>query len=199
MIGPGIQGRWRKIAEAAAAPLARMGVTPNLATLFGLVLSFPTAFLIATGAHVAGGAMVLVTGAFDSMDGALARVTGRQTVFGAFMDSTLDRFVEVVMFGGLAWYFAAGERRVEAILVLVALAGSLIVSYTRARAEGLGLDCKVGLLQRPERLIILGVGVALSQWLLVPVLWLLALVTNLTALQRIVHVYRQTRGASLDR
>lgn len=166
-------------------------------SLLGLLLSIPTAILLATGNHLAGGVMVLVTGAADMLDGALARVRKSQSAFGAFFDSTADRYVEVVIFGGLVWHFAAAGLTVEAIVTFAALAGSLLVSYARARAEGLGIECKVGILQRPERLIILGVAAALSTWLLTPALWVLAVVTHVTAVQRIIHVHRTSKGQPL--
>ena len=196
MIGARVQHVSRRTAERVVSPLAAIGVTPLMLTLSGFVLSIPAAVFLANGQHLVGGVLVLVSGAVDMLDGALARVKQQVTVFGAFIDSTLDRYVELAMYAGLVWHYSVTGRNVEAIVVLAAAAGSLLVSYSKARAEGLGLECKVGLLQRPERLIILGVAAALSSWLLVPAIWVLAIVTHLTALQRIVHVYLITRGKS---
>ena len=196
MIGTRVQSISRRAAERAVSPLAAVGVTPLMLTLSGFVLSIPAAVFLANGQHLVGGLLVLVSGGVDMLDGALARVRSEVTVFGAFIDSTLDRYVEVAIYAGLIWHFSVSGRNVESIVTLAAAAGSLLVSYSKARAEGLGLECTVGLLQRPERLIILGVSAALSSWLLVPAIWVLAIVTHLTALQRIAHVYSITKGKS---
>lgn len=198
MIGMRVQSISRRAAERAVWPLAAVGVTPLMMTVAGFLLSIPAAVFLANGQHLIGGVLVLVSGAVDMFDGALARVKHEVTVFGAFIDSTLDRYVELALYGGLVWHFSVAGRNVETIVTLAAAAGSVLVSYTKARAEGLGLECKVGLLQRPERLIILGVSAALSTWLLVPAIWVLAISTHLTALQRIWHVYSITRNQPLS-
>lgn len=136
---------------------------------------------------------MLVASAVDTLDGAVARVRDEVTEFGAFLDSTLDRYVEVAYFGALIWLFLQRDDPAGVILSFVILSGSIMVSYTRARAEGLGLHGKVGILQRPERLIILGIALIFSGWLLLPVLWAMAVVTNFTVLQRVLHVRSQTR------
>lgn len=194
-----LQQSWRHRAERIVAPFARFGITPNGLTILGFVLNVIAAVIVAFGAFVPGGIAVLIAGAFDLFDGALARVTNRKTVFGAFFDSTMDRFSEaVVFFGlqvafllrpGLGFYAEAG-----AVLTFLALIGSLMISYTRARAEGLGLNCEVGLLQRPERVIVLGVGLLLPLPLLLAVLAALAILTHITVAQRIAHVRHLTGG-----
>ncbi len=193
MIGPRVQSFSRHAAERAVTPLAAVGITPLMLTFAGFFLSIPAAVFLATGQHLVGGILVLLSGGVDMLDGALARLKREETIFGAFIDSTLDRYVEAAVYGGLVWYFSTTGRNVEAIVAVSAMAGSLLVSYAKARAEGLGLECKVGLLQRPERLLLLGVAAALSGWILVIALWVLAIVTHITALQRIAHVYSITR------
>jgi CDP-diacylglycerol---glycerol-3-phosphate 3-phosphatidyltransferase len=179
------------------APLARTGITPNGLTVVGLLLNVAAGLLLALGAFIPGALMVLFAGAFDMFDGALARVTNRKTTFGAFFDSTIDRYSEAVIFLGLQlaflregdgdWYSLAGV-----VLCFVVAIGSLMISYTRARAEGLDLDAEVGWLQRPERIIVLGIGLLLPGTWLLAVLAALALFTQITVVQRIVHVRRLT-------
>jgi len=140
-----------------------------------------------------GGALVLVAGLFDMLDGALARLSHRTTRFGAFLDSTLEvRYAEAVLMLGLLVPYLARPGSAEPLLIYAVLVGSLMVSYARARAEGLGLRCEVGWAPRPERIFLLALGLIVDQVL--PVLIILAVITNFTAVQRIVHVWRQTRG-----
>jgi CDP-diacylglycerol--glycerol-3-phosphate 3-phosphatidyltransferase len=198
-----LQQQTRRTAERLVAPLARTGITPNGLTVMGLALNVVAGAVLASGAFVAGGLLVLIAGAFDMFDGALARVKNQKTVFGAFFDSTLDRYSEAAVFCGLQLAFLRelwGADRPEpawpaatgAILCYLVLVGSLLISYTRARAEGLGVDCEVGWLQRPERIIVLGVGLLLPRPILLAVLVALAVVTQITVLQRIAHVRRLT-------
>jgi phosphatidylinositol phosphate synthase len=200
MFGPSIQQRARRIAESIVRPLAALGLTPNMATLLGLVLNAATAVVIALGHLVAGGALLLFAGAFDMLDGALARVRNQKTVFGAFFDSTLDRFSEGIVLLGIIVYAltapAVGNRVWIVCLAYVAGLGSLMVSYTRARAEGLGLQAKNGLMARPERVVLLTAGLILGGFLhpagtgLLWTLALLAVSSVFTSVQRIVAVYR---------
>lgn len=184
-----------------ALGLARAGLTPNTLTVLGLVLNVAAGLVLATGQPLWGAAAVLVASFFDMLDGLVARVAGRATPFGAFLDSTLDRYAEAALFGGiLVWHVRDGQV-VEALLSYAAVIGSLLVSYARARAEGLGLHGEVGWLPRPERVALLAAGLLLGA--LWPLLWtaalaLLALLTNLTAVQRIVYVRRQLEKASVS-
>ncbi len=184
----------RRIAEYPARLLARAGFSPNTLTLTGLVLNLVVAIVLAAGHPVAGGVLVLLANAFDMLDGALARVSGKASRFGAFLDSTLDRYAEALLYlGVMAWLYT----RADAPLLLASylgIIGSLMVSYARARAEGLGVGGEVGLLPRPERIILLALGLLFHPWLLAPVLWLLALLTNVTAVQRILHVKKELEG-----
>jgi len=195
MFGPDIQKRARHFAEQVVRPLAALGLTPNMATLLGFLFSCLTAGVLATGHLRIGGAMVLLSGAFDLIDGALARVRNQKTVFGAFFDSTLDRYSEAVVLLGLIIFAlrtpALAQRDWIVALAYIAGIGSLMVSYTRARAEGLGLTAKSGLLARPERVVLLAAGLLLGaqDWLLWTLL-ALALASVLTSVQRIVAVRR---------
>ncbi|HEX7736022.1 MAG TPA: CDP-alcohol phosphatidyltransferase family protein [Ktedonobacteraceae bacterium] len=174
-----------------------------MVTFVGLLLSIVTALVIASGSVIAGGALVLFAGIFDMFDGAMARVRNAATTFGAFLDSTLDRYSESIILGGLLFYALqrptlheaswpwANEQQWMIILIFVAAIGSLMVSYAKARAEGLGLECKTGLLARPERVVILALGLLLSNFgLTIWALVLLAVLSHVTAIERIVHVWR---------
>jgi CDP-diacylglycerol--glycerol-3-phosphate 3-phosphatidyltransferase len=187
-----LKNRARGAVSPIGSALARAGVTPNALTVVGCLLNVAVAAVIATGDLFLGGILVLLVAAFDTLDGAVARAANLATSFGAFLDSTLDRYSEALVFGGIVAYGALAGGAEVILLAYAAAVGSLLVSYARARAEGLGLRCDVGWLQRPERIILLGVG--LMAGLLVPVLWILAILTNFTALQRIVHVRRLTDG-----
>lgn len=173
--------------------LGRSGITPNMLTILGLILTLGVTVTLATGYLVWGGILVLLTSAFDMFDGALARATQRNSTFGAFFDSTIDRYSEALIFLGLLLYYqGVPGAYYELSFVYLAIIGSLMVSYTRARAEALGLECKVGILARPERIILLSLGL-LTGWLNFT-LAILALFTNFTAAQRIYHVWLQTSG-----
>ena len=171
--------------------IARVGLTPNMLTVIGLLLNVLVAAVLARGSLALGGVLLLLAASFDALDGTLARLTGRQTRFGAFFDSTLDRYSEGVLYGGLLFHFLEQEARAEALLVYAAIIGSLMVSYARARAEGLGIECKVGLATRADRLLVLAAGLIVG-WVNL-VLWLVAIFANLTAVQRILHVWRAVR------
>jgi CDP-diacylglycerol--glycerol-3-phosphate 3-phosphatidyltransferase len=150
--------------------------------------------LLALGRIPAGGLVVLLSGALDGLDGTVARLQGKSSKFGAFLDSTCDRWSELFLFGGLSLYFALSANVAGVILTYAAAAGSVMVSYVKARAEGLGMECKVGLLTRMERYFVLCPALLLN----LP-LWgvgLVALLGNFTALQRMWHVRNQTRRGS---
>lgn len=179
-----------KILAPVVSLLARLGFSPNAVTLIGLGLNICAGGLLAAGWLKWGGALILVAGLFDSLDGALARQTGAKTLFGAFLDSTLDRYSEACALLGLAWFYLEQGERISVMLIAAALVGSIMVSYTRARAEGLGLSCKGGLLTRFERVLLISFG--LLSGLMHPMLWLLAILANGTALQRIMLVWQVT-------
>lgn len=186
----------QRLLRPLALGLGRLGLKPDGLTLLGLALNVAAGIVLASGRPLWGAAAVLAASAFDMLDGVLARESGRTTRFGAFLDSTTDRYAEAALFAGiLAWHVQGGQI-VEALLAYAAIIGSLLVSYTRARAEGLGLVGETGWLPRPERIVLLACGLALGAFW--PALWTatlgaLALLAHITAVQRIVHVRRQLR------
>jgi CDP-diacylglycerol--glycerol-3-phosphate 3-phosphatidyltransferase len=206
MITPEIQALVRRLVERLMRPLLSTGLTPNQITLIGFLLSILTATVLALGYFIAGGFLVLFSGAFDMLDGGLARVRGGGTTFGAFFDSTLDRLSEGIIYAGLLIWFQQQSQMSAVVIVYAVILGSLLISYARARAEGLGLECKVGLLARPERVLLLGgallldgVGVAATRAtpdrLLIVVLGCLAVLTFFTLAQRIWHIWLLTEPA----
>lgn len=221
----GWKERLRRAAHAALEPLvatlARLGVRPDLVTLLGLLVSLAAALAFFEGYFRLGAALLALSGLCDLVDGELARRVGRRSRFGAFLDSTLDRLSDSLVLAGIAGYHVAHlvglvldpsvavsevvrglEPRTWAAVTLTAILaviGSFMVSYTRARAEGLGIECQVGWFERPERMVVLivagafGVGPVMSLALI-----LLALFSFATAAQRVAHVWRHTRGAGRD-
>ena len=195
MINERLQEWGRVQARRVAQWLRWTGLTPNMLTVIGLLLNCGVAVVLARGHLFWGGVFVLAAGLFDLLDGAMARVTDRVSPFGAFFDSTLDRYSEVVVYLGLLYYvLGTGDARLGAILIYLTICGSILVSYARARAEGLGYKLQVGLLARPERIIILSLGLLVGRPLWA--LWLLAIFTNLTAAQRIYHLWATTHRES---
>ena len=188
--------RLRALTQGIRAPIARLlggwGVTPNLLTVCGYLLNLPVVYMLATGRLRLGGVLVALAAAFDALDGAVAREMGQSTTFGALFDSVMDRYAEATVFLGLFLYYLHSGATLELVLVYVTIVGSLMVSYARARAEGLGLACKVGLLTRFERMVLVVLGLLVRQ--MPVVLALMAVFTNLTALQRVHRIWQLTRG-----
>ena len=170
--------------------LARISITPSIITWFGFLLAVGAAALIATGHLFAAGFVVLFAGFFDMLDGALARYTNQTTCFGAVLDSTLDRLSEAVLLIGILLY-VGNQSSVAVLLVFLALFGSLLVSYIRARAEALDLECQVGLFTRAERVIVLALGLLLNQ--IVIALAIIVVFSFFTFGQRLIYVWQQTR------
>ena len=218
---PGFKERMRLLAHAVLAPIAggliALGLRPDHITVGGLLLSIAAGLLFFEGEFRWGSVVTAAAGVCDILDGAMARRLGRGSVFGAFFDSTLDRLAEAAVLVGIAGFYlvhlvdlvidpagavaeiARGlEPRTWAVVSLtamLALVGSFMVSYTRARAEGLGLECKVGWFERPERMVVLIVAAAFGVGPVMPgALIVLALLSFVTALQRVTHVWRITRG-----
>ncbi len=191
----------QRINSAPARLLARTGIAPNHLTIFGLLLSLAVAWILSDGRFLLGGILVLASGAFDLLDGALARASGRVTKFGAILDSTFDRFSEAALFLGLTAFYAASGSYAEVLLIAASIVGSMTTSYVRARAEALGIKCEVGVFTRPERVVLLAVGLILDHTgvvSLLVLLWIMAVLSNLIAWQRLFHVWRQTRGQAAD-
>ena len=192
----------RRRAEALVSALGRLPITPNQVTVVGLALTFIAAGLAAFGQLRWAGVVLIFAGTCDILDGALARSTHAGYPYGAFLDSTLDRYSEGAVYIGLAAYFVSMSGPLQRWLVLAtlaALAGSFLVSYVRARAQSLGFTCETGLFARPERVVVTVVGLIFGGWWLYGVVFLLAVITNLTALQRIREVWLQGRAQRLAR
>jgi CDP-diacylglycerol--glycerol-3-phosphate 3-phosphatidyltransferase len=183
------KGRVEKALRPVIDPLARWGIHPNLLTLVGFLVSILAAAALWRGLLAWGGVLMLASGLFDMLDGALARATGRITRFGAFLDSSVDRYSEIAIYTALIVHFRASSF---SFLLLLALAGSFMISYTRARSEGIGQDCRVGMLERTERMILLALGCVLGDATLRVVAVILAVFTHVTAVQRVLHVWRET-------
>ena len=192
----------RRHAEALMSALGRSPVTPNQITVVGLALTFMAAGLAAFGHLRWAGVVLIFAGTCDILDGALARTTKASYPYGAFLDSTLDRYSEGAVYLALTAYFVTIDPPLQEWLVLstlTALAGSFLVSYVRARAQSLGFACKSGLFQRPERVVATVIGLLAGPPLLYGIVFLLAVVTNITALQRIREVWLQGRAQRLQR
>lgn len=180
---------FKNVIDPIAAFLNRLGLKPNTVTLSGLIGHTAAAYLIAQGEVTWGGLLILVMAPVDALDGAMARLRGEPSKFGAFIDSVTDRYSELVLFGGLLVYFLNQNNWLGCGLVYLAAAGSVMVSYTRARAETLGFDGKIGLLSRVERYIILIPSLIFN----LPIygLGIIAVLANFTAVQRIWSVRKQ--------
>lgn len=189
--------------------MAWLHITPNMVTFLGFVLNVLVAWLFVEAANHDcgleqltligwGGTLILFAGLFDMLDGRLARTSGQSSQFGALWDSTLDRYSELVTLGALAYFFLATGVKDAGLWTFAALVGSIMVSYVRARAEGIGLECKVGLMQRPERVVLTAVGaivaaLTLNMMWLVGAMAIIAVLANATAFYRIWHCYRQLK------
>lgn len=197
MFGP-LEARVRRISMLLMRPVARSRITPNTLTVVGLLLNVVTALVIGGGYLFASGVLLLLAGLFDMADGALARVKDAASEFGDFLDATLDRLAEGSIGLGLLWHALAKSDDVQVGLIYAVVLGSIMISYARARAEVLNLDCEVGVMARPERIVILAVGLILAQatreFALTIILAVLCVSTYYTVAQRIVHVYRVTRS-----
>jgi len=192
----------RRHAEGLVTALGRTPLTPNQVTVVGLGLTIFASGLAAYGQLRWAGVVLIFAGTCDILDGALARSTKASYAYGAFLDSTLDRYSEGVVYLGLAAYFLSIDGPLQRWLVLAtlaALAGSFLVSYVRARAQSLGFTCQTGLFQRPERVVVTVAGLLIGGPVLYVVVFLLAVVTNITALQRIREVWLQGRAQRLQR
>ena len=187
-----------RLAEPVGRVVAKTGVPPNLLTIFGFLMNVGVAWIISRGPDLfpIAGILIVVAGIFDLLDGAVARQTNRVTKFGALLDSTLDRLSEAALLFGLLWYYAwQPDTSLEVLLIFATIVGSLCISYVRARAEGLGLDCEVGIMRRTVRILTLAIGLMLSPFgpLLLVALWGLAVLTNMTAVHRLIYIWYKSR------
>ena len=181
--------RFKGITDPAGKFFNRLGITPNTMTITGLIGNAVGAYFLSQGQMTIGGLIVFVMGAFDALDGTMARLRGESTNFGAFVDSVTDRYSELVIFGGLLYYYAQRGDWLSAGGVYLAAAGSVLVSYIRARGQSLGMDTKIGILTRFERYIVLAPSLIFN----IPLvgIWITAILGNITAAQRIWDVRRQ--------
>ena len=187
-------GQFRAKAEKGLQPiganLQKTGVKADHLTAFGVVMAVAAAMAIGGGALRLGLLLLVLTAVPDVLDGAVAKASGTASPRGAFFDSVSDRVTDALLLGGVAWYLATGHPGRISILPLAVLALSMLISYERAKAESLGFDARGGLMERAERLIALGLALLFSQ-LMIPILWLMLVLTALTAIQRFVKVWRQ--------
>ncbi|GAP05680.1 MAG TPA: CDP-alcohol phosphatidyltransferase family protein [Anaerolinea thermolimosa] len=181
-----LRKRFKYLLDPMAAFLNRLGLMPNTVTILGLVGNTIGAYLLATGQITWGGIVILLMGPIDALDGTMARLRGEPTEFGAFVDSVTDRYSELVIFLGLMVYYALAGNWLACVLVYLAAAGSVLVSYVRARAQSLGMEAKVGIFTRVERFLVLAPCLIFNQPMIA--LWAIAILANVTAVQRIYHV-----------
>ncbi len=180
--------RFARCTDPLARALLRLRLRPNHLTVLGLGVSCLAALSFARGRERWGGALLILAGLFDFFDGSLARLSGQVTPFGAFLDSVIDRYSDLVVLAGILVLYARAGRRTEVLLTLLALIGTVMVSYTKARAQAIGVACEIGLMERPERQILLIAGGLF--YLMTPALWVLAVLVNVTAIQRILYTRR---------
>jgi CDP-diacylglycerol--glycerol-3-phosphate 3-phosphatidyltransferase len=185
--------------------LAISRISPNALTFIGLLINIVAAlfFGFARGDHqiryfVYAGLVIIGAGVFDMVDGRVARQTGQVSIFGAFFDSVMDRYSDVAIFFGLLVFYARGNRLFYVGLVAFVMTASLMVSYTRARAEALIGSCKVGFMERPERIVLVILGALFNRWnAMAPALWVLALLSTITVIHRIQYTYQETSRRKL--
>ncbi len=170
--------------------LALSRIHPNVLTFLGLVINIVAAFLLAKGSFRWAGVVVIGAGLFDMVDGRVARATDRVTQFGGFFDSVLDRYSDLALYMGLLVYYASISRFGYIVLTAVVMTGSVMVSYVRARAECTIPKCKVGFLERPERVVLIIIGALFNR--MAPVLWVIAVLSNLTVIHRMIYTWRMT-------
>ena len=168
----------------------RIPFSPNTITISGFLITITAALILPYDLRL-GGIFIVFGGVFDMLDGIVARTKGKSTRFGAFLDSVLDRFSDAVLFIAVTWYFAQRENYTGALVCLGALVGAFLISYARARAEGLGESCHTGIMERPERIVLLAFG-AITGWIL-PVMWGLLVLTYVTVIQRIHYVWKSMK------
>ena len=179
-----------KIIRAIVRGLALLGFSPNFLTFLGLVINIWAAFLFAAGSFRWGGVVVIAAGLFDMVDGRVARETNQVTRFGGFFDSVLDRYSDLGVLVGLLVYYASINRNFYVVLTAIAMTGTVLVSYTRARAENIIPKCKVGFLERPERVVLIIIGALVNR--MAHVLWILAVLSNITVISRMYYTWLET-------
>ena len=190
-----ISAKFGHLLDKPLSPMVRrFNLSPNSLTLTGFLITIAAAVAIP---HylVVGGLLIILGGLFDILDGIVARINGKETEFGAFLDSVLDRFSDAAIFLAIGWRMYLLDNITGAALSMITLTGALLISYTRARAEGIGKKCSTGLMERTERIVLIAFGCLAD--LLTPILWLLAILTFYTVIQRIFHVWKETRQPAM--
>ncbi len=187
-IGEGARWLLVRIVDLVAAT----GINPNTLTLLGLIVNFAAAVFFARGEFRVGALIIFFAAFLDMLDGQVARREQRVTAFGAFFDSTLDRYADMALYMGLLVFYAVNGRSSYVVLAAVATAGSVMVSYSRARAESLIPSCKVGFMERPERMVLLMLGGLFYR--MAPALWVISVVSTLTVIHRIVFTWQETKA-----
>jgi phosphatidylglycerophosphate synthase len=177
--------------EAIIRSFAKIGINPNFLTFIGFTINLIAAYLFAYGYFRWAGVTIIVGGVFDLTDGPVARRTRQVTPFGGFFDSVLDRYSDLFLLVGLLVYYGRVNRFLYVAVVALAMIGSVMTSYTRARAENLIPSCKVGFLERPERVVLIIIGALFDR--MAPVLWVIVALSNLTVVHRVIHTYREAR------
>jgi CDP-diacylglycerol--glycerol-3-phosphate 3-phosphatidyltransferase len=191
-----VQHNARKVLDPVVNALASMHISPMLVSAFGVILSLWGAVVVARGSLLGGGIFLILAGVCDVLDGDLARKLGRASSFGAFIDSLLDRVSELAFYGGVLMFVFRDRNDVpiyEPVVILLALMGSILTSYARARAEGIGIECKVGVMERPERIALMALGLIAGYKFLLAVMMLLAVTTLATVVQRVRHVEKMSK------
>jgi CDP-diacylglycerol--glycerol-3-phosphate 3-phosphatidyltransferase len=179
----------KAILDLIVSGAAALRINPNVLTFTGFLITLLAAVSLARGKFLQAGLIIIVAGIFDMLDGRVARTTNSVTKFGAFFDSVLDRYSDIAMFLGLMFYYSKAQRFTYIVLSGIVLMGAVMTSYTRARAESLIPLCKVGFMERPERLVLMIIGALTDR--MAPVLWVMAFFSNLTVIHRIAHTWKE--------
>jgi phosphatidylglycerophosphate synthase len=187
-----LRGAFKWLLDPLGAFFNRIGLTPNTMTLLGLAGNFTGAIFIAQGKMMFGGLLVLILTPIDALDGTMARLRGEASEWGAFVDSVTDRYSELAILGGILYYFAHQGNATAAVVTFAAAAGSVLVSYTKARADSLRFDANIGILTRVERYLVLAPLLVFNQPLIA--VWIMAILANVTAIQRIWRVRAQAHA-----
>ncbi|MGH9469855.1 MAG: CDP-alcohol phosphatidyltransferase family protein [Terriglobia bacterium] len=195
MITAQIGKGWKFVVDRIIGGFVRNRIDPNVLTSIGLLINLVAAYLFAVGYFRWAGLTIIIAAIFDLTDGPVARMSHRVTPFGGFLDSVLDRYSDLMLLVGLLVFYARAGRFWYVVLVGVCMIGAIMVSYTRARSENVIRSCKVGFLERPERIVLLIIGALAER--MAPVLWVIAVLSNLTVFHRIVHTYHETQRMAL--
>jgi CDP-diacylglycerol--glycerol-3-phosphate 3-phosphatidyltransferase len=187
----------RRFSSFILSPFVRLfcylRVPPNLISLFGFVISLSSIYFIVKGRLIFGALLILIGGCFDLIDGEVARRRGVVSKFGAFFDSFIDRYSDTLIMLGLLYYFSTKGEIIYIILCGLSIIGSMMVSYARARAEGLGIECKVGFFERAERLLAIVIGMLFGGVVLKVAIWIIMAGSHITALQRLIYIHKLTK------